>query len=102
LLCFYVVVGGGGDGVTRPFPMDRGAEEPRPASRSTPKLTVGHIQDLDQKSKMEEVVPKMALRRSSNAGQCQRKWVRSCRWCPQAMKKNSPSGSHRWDSETLM
>jgi len=42
-------------------------------------------QGLDQKSKMEEVVPKMARRRASDAGQSRRRWVRSCRRCPQTL-----------------
>jgi len=29
----------------------------------------------------------MALRRGSNAGQSRWRWVRSCRWCPQALQE---------------
>jgi len=61
--CFVLVLlyVGGGVGVTRPFPRDGGAEEffGDTNSRATP-------QGLDQKSKMEEVVPKMARRRGSD------------------------------------
>jgi len=32
---------------------------------------------------MEEVMPKMARRRGSDAGQSRRRWVRSCGGCPQ-------------------
>jgi len=35
---------------------------------------------------MEEVVPKMMRRRGSYTGQS-RRWVRSCRWCPQALQE---------------
>jgi len=35
---------------------------------------------------MKEVVPKMARRRGSEVGQS-RRWVRSCRWCPQALQE---------------
>jgi len=36
---------------------------------------------------MEELVPKMARRRSSDEGQSRKRWVRSCRWCPQALQE---------------
>jgi len=39
----------------------------------------------DQRSKMVEAVTKMARRRGSDAGQSGRRWVRSCRECPQAL-----------------
>jgi len=53
-----------GGGATRPLPRDGGVKElpRRPNSRATP-------QGMDQRSKMEEVVPKMARRRGSDAGQ---------------------------------
>jgi len=35
---------------------------------------------------MEKVVPKMARRRGSDAWQS-RRWVRFCRWCPQALQE---------------
>jgi len=49
----------------------RGGTLRRPNSRAT-------LQRLVQRSKMEAVVPKMARRRSSDAGQFRRRWVRSC------------------------
>jgi len=48
-------------------------------SRATP-------QGLDQRWKTEVVVPKMARRRGSEEGRY-RRWVRSCRRCPQALQK---------------
>jgi len=42
-----------------------------------------HSQGLDQRSKM-------ARRRSSDAGQSRRRWVRSCRWCALSLQY-SPS-----------
>jgi len=67
-------------GAARPLPMDGGREETpqRPNSQATPK-------GLDQSSKMEEVVPKMALRRGSDTGQYM--LVRSCRGCPQELQE---------------
>jgi len=56
--------------------MGRGGTPRRPNSRATP-------QGLNQRSKMEKVVPKMEHQRGSDAGQSRRKWVRSCRGCPQ-------------------
>jgi len=52
---------------------------------STKTQQLGHAQDLDQRSKMEEVVPKMARRRGLDTGQSRRRWVRSCKGCPQAL-----------------
>jgi len=52
----------------------------RPNSRATP-------HGLDQRSEMEEVVPKMTRQRGSDAGQSRRRWVRSCRGCPQALQE---------------
>jgi len=46
--------------------MGRGGTTRRPSSRATP-------QGLDQRSKMEEVVPKMARRRGSDAGQSRKR-----------------------------
>jgi len=43
------------------YPTGRGETPRRPNSRGTP-------QGMDQKSKMEEVVPKIARRRGSDAG----------------------------------
>jgi len=75
-----VVVGGGG--ATRPLQRDWGVEElqRRPNSRATP-------QGLNQRSKLEEVVPKKVRRRGSDAGQFRRRRVRSCRGCPQALQE---------------
>jgi len=42
---------------------------------------------LDQRSTMEEVVSKMARRRSSDAGWSRRRWVKSCSWWPQALQE---------------
>jgi len=55
----------------------RGGTPRRPNSRATP-------QGLDQRSKME-VVPKIARRKGSDAGQSRRRLVKSCRECPQAL-----------------
>jgi len=52
----------------------------RPNSRATP-------QGLNQRSKMEEVVPKIASRRDSETGQSGRRWVRSCRGCSQTLQE---------------
>jgi len=52
----------------------------KPNSRTTP-------QGLDQRTKMEEVVPKITRRRGLDAGQSRRRWVRSCSWCPQALQE---------------
>jgi len=54
---------------------ERGGTPWRPNSRATP-------HGLDKSSKMEEVVPKMARRRGSDAGLSRRRWIRSCRGCP--------------------
>jgi len=63
----------------------RGGTPQRPNSRATP-------QDLDERSEMEEVVPKMACRRGSYAGQSRRRGVGSCRECVRRRyMKNSPS-----------
>jgi len=58
----------GGDGATRPLPRDRGLGgiSRKPNSRATP-------QSLDPKSKMEEVMPKMARRRGSDARQSKKR-----------------------------
>jgi len=45
------------------------------------------LQGLDQRSKMEEVVPKMARQRNSNAIQFRKRWVRCYKWCPQALQE---------------
>jgi len=69
-------------GVVLPDPfrgMGHGETPRRPNSRGTP-------QGLDQRSKMKEVVPKMARRRGSGAGQSRRRRVRSCGRCPQALQ----------------
>jgi len=58
----------------------QGIEARRPKSGRTPRS--------DQSSKME-IVPKMARRRGSDAGQS-RRWVRFCSWCPQALQEESP------------
>jgi len=50
----------------------RGGTPQKPNSRATP-------QGLGQRLKMEELVPKMARRRGSDAGQSRRRWVVSCR-----------------------
>jgi len=55
----------------------RGGTPRVPNSRATP-------QGLDQRSKMEAVVSKMACRRGSDTGQS-RRWVRSCRGYAQAL-----------------
>jgi len=60
-------VGYSGGGATRPLPRDGGVEE----LYGDP--TVGPRPDLDQRSKMEEVVPKMARRRGSDAEQSRRR-----------------------------
>jgi len=52
-----------GGGATRSLPRDGGVEELH--GEATP-------QGLDQRSKTEEVVPKMARRRGSDAGQLRR------------------------------
>jgi len=64
------------------LPRDGGVEDLHrdPNSWATP-------QDLDQKSKMEEVVLKMARRRGSDAGQPRRRSIRSCKGCPQALQE---------------
>jgi len=36
---------------------------------------------------MEKVVPKIARQRGSDTGQSRRRWVRSCRGCPQALQE---------------
>jgi len=54
---------GVGGGATRPLPKDSSR---KPNSRTTP-------QGLDQRSKMEEVVPKIARRRGSDTEQARRR-----------------------------
>jgi len=60
--------------------MGRGGTPGKSNSLATP-------QGLDQRSRMEEVVAKMAHRRGSDAGQSRSRWVRSCRWCPQTLQE---------------
>ena len=57
----------------------RGETPRRPNSRATP-------QGLDHRSRIEREEPKIDLRRGSEAGQSRRKWLRSCRGCPQALQ----------------
>jgi len=59
---------GGGSGTTRPLPKDG-------ARRNTPRRSnsLATPQDLDQKSKMEKVVPKMVHRRGSDAEQSRKR-----------------------------
>jgi len=57
-----------GGGATASEGWSCGETPRRPNSRATP-------QGLDQRSKIEEVVPKMARQRGSDAGQSRRKWV---------------------------
>jgi len=66
-------------GTTRPLPRDEGAEQLH-NSQAAP-------QGLDQRSKMEEVVPKMACQRRTDARQSRRRWFKSCRGCPQALQE---------------
>jgi len=58
-----------GGGATRPLPRDRGVEELHGDPTVGPRLKVW---TLDQRSKIEEVVPKMARRRGTDAGQSRR------------------------------
>ena len=51
----------------------------RPNSWATP-------QGLDHRSWIEREEPKIDLRRGSEAGQSRKKWLRSCRGCPQALQ----------------
>ena len=51
----------------------------RPNSRATP-------QGLDHRSRMEREEPKIDLRRGSETGQSRKRWLRSCRGCPQALQ----------------
>jgi len=69
------------DGATRPRLRagGPGGTPLRPNSQATP-------QSLDQRSKMKDVVPKMARRRGSEAGQSKRRQVRSCSWWFQALQ----------------
>ena len=57
----------------------RGGTPRRPNSRATP-------QGLDHSSRMEREEPKIDLRRGSEAGQSRRRWLRSCRECPQTLQ----------------
>ena len=45
-----------------------------------------HTQGLDHRSRIEKEEPKIDLRRGSEAGQSRRRWLRSCRGCPQALQ----------------
>jgi len=57
----------------------------RPNSRATP-------QGLDQRPKLEEVVPKMVRQRRSGVGQSWRRWIRFCRGSPQALHEEFSFG----------
>ena len=57
----------------------RGGTPRRPNSRATP-------QGLDHRPRIEREEPKIDLRRGSEAGQSRRRWLRSCRGCPQALQ----------------
>jgi len=86
-IILLILIGyGGGDGATWLLSKDGGVEELhlRPNSRATPQV-------LDQRLKIKEVVPKMARRRGSDAGQSRRRWVRFCKGVRiRRCKKNSP------------
>ena len=60
----------------------RGMGARRPNSRATP-------QGLDHRSRIEREEPKIDLRTGSEAGQTRRRWLRSCRGCPQALQAES-------------
>jgi len=58
---------------------------------STDTQQSGHAPKSVPESKMEEVLPKMARRRGSDAGQFRKRWVRSSRGVRRHCKKNSSS-----------
>jgi len=72
----------GGGGATRPLPNEGAWRNYTEAQQS------GHAPRSGPRSKMEEVVPKMACWRGSDLGLSRRRWVKSCRG---RYKKNSPS-----------
>jgi len=74
---------GGGD--TRPLPRDKGVEELHGDPTVGPRPKVW----LDQRLKIEEIVPKMARWRGSDAGQSRRRRVRSYRGCPLVLQEFS-------------
>jgi len=59
----------------------------RPLSRMGAQQSGPHPRS-GREAKAEEVVPEMARRKGSDAG-LSRWWVRSCRWCPQALQEFS-------------